>query len=836
MTRDPAPSRDPRPHGRVGLLDTLGREVRHAVRSLARSPSFTGITILTLALGIGATTGIFTLLDRVVLRPLPFPNEERLVWIESDVSGNATGRWGLSEAGYFYYRDNAHSLDGLGVYVASDQTPLVGREGAEVVSGAFVSAGLFDVLGLRATIGRRLTAEDDRPGGGDVAVLGHRFWMRRFNGDPRVIGTMLTIRGRPREIVGVLAPGANLPDASVDVWLPLNLDPAARPVNAHYLQAIGRLRPGLDASTAQRELAQLTARFPELFPSAYSTAFMQQYHFTPGVLPLRDHVVGGAKDRLWILLAAVGLVLVIACANVTNLFLVRLEARRRDAAIRTALGAGRGALAWHYLGESLLLALAAGALGLALAAGAIRVLLRLAPSSLPRLSEVQVGWEGAAFAAVVSLGAGVIFGLIPLLRRGVDITTLRESGRGLTASRPRQAARSALVVGQVGLALVLMAAAGLLLRSFQRLRAVQPGFDPNGVLAVDVSISSARYPTHEAAAAFYHELETRLGALPGVVSVGATQGLPLDDWGGCSVVFAQDKPLAPGEEPICVSTPKVTPTYFATMHIPVRGSTPTWSDVENHVSGVVVSRALAARLWPGEDPIGKGINSNGGTEAPYYRVVGVAGDVRAEDLQKPPVEEVYYPMVPLPKSFLWSPARGMTVVLRTTLANPADLTGAVRRVVRALDPEAPVANVRTMRQVVARSMARLSFTMLLLGVAAAMALVLSGVGLYGVVAYLVAQRRGEIGVRLALGAVPAQVGRLVVLQSVRLAVGGVALGLLGALAATRVLRSLLFGVSATDPVTLAGAALFLVAVAALASYAPARRAARVDPIEVLRGE
>jgi predicted permease len=719
----------------------------------------------------------------------------------------------------------------------TDMTVL-GGDGAERVPGVFASATLFDVLGLRTSLGRGLSADDDLPAGewgaGGVAVLSYRFWTSRFNRDPAILGKTLNVSGRLLEIIGVLAPGEELPQSNVDVWLPFNLNPANRPVNAHFLQAIGRLEDGVSIDAAQRELVQLTTRFPELFPSAYSTAFMEQYHFAPAVLSLREHVIGGAAKGLWILLAAVGLVLLIAGANVANLFLARLEGRRRELAIRTALGAERAHLAWHYLTESLLLTLLAGVCALALAYGGIHLLLGIAPSSIPRLSEVHLSWSSIAFAAVVSLVTGVIFGAIPMRRRDVDVGTLRENSRGLTAARGQHVARGILVVGQVALALMLLVAAGLLLQSFRHLRNVKPGFEPIGVLAVDISIPASRYGTYEAASAFYHDLQTRIAALPGVMSVGATQRLPLANWGGCATVYRQDKPLTEREEPPCIPNPHVSPGYFQTMRIHVRGEIPTWSDVENHVSGVVVSRALAERLWPGEDPIGKGVN-NGGLP-PFYRVVGVADDVRAADLQKPPVEAVYYPTIPITGGRLWSPVRSMSVVVRTRIANPLDLAPTIRRIVTEMDREVPIADMRTMEQVVAKSMARVSFNMLLLGIAAGMALILSAVGIYGVISYVVGQRRGEIGIRVALGARTTQVGGLVVLQSVRLAAAGVVLGLVGAIATTHALRSLLFAVSPTDPLTLGVVATILIAIAALASYIPARRAARVDPIEALRAQ
>jgi len=816
---------------RIDVRDALGREVRLAVRGLRRSPGFSLVVFATLALGIGAATAIFTLLDAVVLRPLPYPNETRLVWIESDVSGASSGPWGVSEAGYFYYRAHNRTLDAVGAFAIGD-APIATREGAESVPAAFTTASVFNVLGLRTVLGRPIQSDDDRPGKGSVVVLSHRFWMREFQGDPGIVGKTIRLGDESRTVVGVLAPGEEPPRQSVDLWLTLNLDPASPPVNSHYLTAVGRLAPGAEITAAQRDLASLTQRFPRDLPGAYSVDFMRQYHFAPDVLSLRAAVIGDAARGIWIVLAAAALLLVVACANVANLFLVRLEARRREVAIRLAIGAENAHLAWHYLTESLVLCLAAGVAGLGLASGAIRVLLAMAPSTLPRLAEVHLGWASAACALGLAVAAGAVFGALPLVRLRVDVDTLRDGSRGLTASRVRHAARGALVVTQTALALVLLAASGLMVRSLLHLRDVRPGFDPHGVIALDVGTSASHNATYEQAAAFWHALVDRVRAIPGVDGAGAISSLPVDGPGTCAILNIESHPLARGEQPPCVARPIVTPGYFQAMRIAVRGRAPTWDEVESHSAGVVVSGALAGRMWPNADPMGQGLNAGG--QPPFFRVVGVTGGVRAAGLDHPPTEVVYYPLVPITGSGLWGPARGLTVVARARSGSPAALVPAIRRALKDLDAEAPVANVRTMEDVVAHSMARTTFTMLLLGVAAAMALALSAVGMYGVIAYLVGQRRGEMGIRLALGADGRRVTRLVVGESAKLAATGVVIGLAGAAAVTRVMRTLLFDVSPTDPLTLGAVAMLLLAIAVAAAWVPARRAARVDPVEALR--
>ena len=840
-----------RDRNRLDMMDALRREGRHAVRSLLRTPAFSIIALVTLALGIGATTALYTILEAVVLRPLPYAGAERLVSVRhpAEVPGSGASRWGLSEAGYFYFRAQSRTLQELGVYTTGF-TSVLGERDAERARSAGVTHTLLTVLGARPEAGRLITAEDDRPGAAPVVMLGWDFWQRRWGGDPAVLGSTIQTSGGPAEVVGVLPPGFDLPQPGiggsgdlsgfrVDVWSPLQLSDTARAVNSHYLAGIGRLRDGVTAEMAERDLQTLTARLPELFPSAYSQSFMDEYKFRAGAAPLRDEVLGATIVRtLWVLFAATGLVLLIAGANVANLFLVRMEARRREAAIRDALGADRRHLAIHYLSESLLLSLAAGALGLLLAWALVKAVLVVAPSDLPRLDEVQLRWTVIAFAAAVSVATGLLFGTFPLLRpRVADTQTLREGSRGLSASPRQRAARNALVVAQVALALVLLVAAGLMGRSVAHLRQVDPGLRADGVLTFTLALPDARYRGDTAVALFHRRVQERLAALPGVTGVGVGAGLPLRDLGShCAVVFAEGQRPGDGAEPPCVPVPKVTPGYLEALGIQVRGRTHTWGDLDAGTGAAVVTQALADRLWPGEDPIGKGINSNGGDESGYYRVVGVVPELRAKGLDQPPTEMVFYPALHVPRSWVASWLVAPSYVVRTSLADPVSLVAAVRRTVAEVDPQVPMANVATMEQVLDRSMARTSFIMLLLGLASAMALLLSAVGIYGVISYIVGQRRSEIGVRIALGARVGEVARMVVLQSVALALAGVALGLVAAVGATRVLQSLLFGVSPTDPPVLGVVAAVLLLLAAVASFAPARRAASVDPVVALRGQ
>jgi putative ABC transport system permease protein len=831
-----------RDRSRIEILDTLGREIRHAARVLLRTPAFSLITFITLAIGIGATTAIYTVLDAVVMRPLPYREADRLVSVlhPTTVPGTGESKWGMSSAGYFYFKQQNHTLESLGGYQTSSLT-VTGTGPAEPARVGVVTASIFPTLRARAALGRLISDDDDKPSGPDVVVLSYEYWKRHFGGDRAVIGQVLQTSFKPFQIIGIAEPGLTLPKPGpwasttdlagfgVDLWMAEKLDPNAIPTNSHQYSGIGRLKPGVTAEDAQRDLTSLMANFPKLFPTAYSVGFIQKYNFRVGVAPMRDEVLGPKlATALWLLFAAVGVVLLIACANVANLFLVRMEARRRESAIRTALGADRRHMAFHFLSESLLLTIAAGVAGLVVALIVLRGLLAIAPTDIPRLATAGMTWIGVAFAATLSIGAGVLFGLIPLGRTKVDVATLREGGRGLTASTGQRMARNSLVVGQIALALMLLTAAGLMLRSFAKLREVKSGLEPAGVLTFEIGLPYSEYKTAAAGTAFQQQFQQRLAGLPGVKSVGAATGLPLQDFGsGCTVVFREGRPYDVDEKPPCVSTPSAMPGFFESLGIQVRGKTFAWSDVDpSNASATVaiVTQAMATRLWGNEDPIGKGVSIGGGAGRGFYRVAGVIPEIRAHGLDHSPSEIVFWAAANSDEAF----------TVRTTLADPTSLIPSIRSALAEMNPRIPITSVRTMTEIVDRSVARTSFIMTLLATAGSMALLLSAVGMYGVISYLVTQRRSEIGVRMALGAGIRQVAGLVLGQSVRLALIGVGIGLLGAIAGTRVLRSLLFGVSPTDPVVLIGASVALIVIAAVASLAPTRRAAKIDPVEAMR--
>ena len=837
-----------RSRARQELLHSIWRNARLALRTLARTPGFSVLAIITLSLGIGATAAIFSVLDSVVLRPLPFARPDELVALKHPavIPGSGASNWGLSAAGYHYIRAQSQTLADVGVFITFETT-FIHNADAERVPAARVSASLVNMLGLNASLGRTIMPSDDQPNAEPVVVLSHDAWKSRFGSDDSIIGTTVALGGFSVRIIGVMRPGAVLPFVAVgsenssggamhrvDFWLPSRLDKNAPPVNAHFLQAVARVKPVVAPQAVEAELNRLVSRFPEEFPTAYSTTFIKDYQFRISATPLRRDVLGSTERVLWLLLGAVALVFIIAAANVANLFLVRAEVRRRETGIRAALGAGRGQLALHYVSESLLLALVAAILGVLIARLGVQSLLALAPDGLPRLGEVHIGLRSIVITAALAAACGVVFGLFPLAGDPRSVLAMRDGGRGSTVSSGRLRVRSVMVVGQVTLALVLLAGAGLMVRTILELYAVRPGFDARGVLVADLPLSFARYRSFDDVALFHRTLVQRVSALPGVTSAGLGTSLPLESMGGCAIVYGEGRANDPNVEPPCVTAMLASPGYFAALGIPVRGRVPTWADLDGKTGAVVVTRALAERLWPGQEPLGRGVRSNGPTP-PYYRVVGVVDEIRGTGLERPPTEVVFYPMKPIPGANLWQPPNASSLVLRSDLANPSDLTASVRRIVTELDRSVPLANVRTMETVVRRSTARTAFIMALLSVAAAMAVILSAVGLYAVISYVVAQRRAEIGIRMALGARVDQVSRLIMVESLQLAGVGVLLGIGLSLVMNRMLSSLLFEVQPTDPLTLAAVSALLVGIAALASLVPARRASRVDPIEVLRG-
>jgi putative ABC transport system permease protein len=679
-------------------------------------------------------------------------------------------------------------------------------------------------------------------------VLAHGFWRSRFGGDAGVIGRTIDLGGIEAQVVGVLAEGTDLPEAAMtagrfrtDVWLSYGFD--ATSLHSHTLPALARLRPGATLESARAELDALRPGLMDAYPQIYTPAMFERYGLEPVLRPLRDDVVDDVARNLWILLGAVGLVLLIATANVANLFLVRIEGRRRELAVRAALGASRAAIARHCLAESAVLSLAGGAAALLLGSWGLGWLTSAAPVGIPRLDGVRLDASVAGFALALSLLVAAGLAAVAALRHDAPgaITMLGDGGRSATPGRERQRLRSTLVASQVALALVLVVGAGLLLESFRRLRAVDPGVDPDGVLTMELYLPPVRYQDGAARWAFYEALLERLRALPGVVAAGVGLDIPFGGGYGCTAQGFEDREVYTRLEDAglttCAGQTPITPGYFEALGIPLLAGR-TFTEADNTARGeavAVVSKAFAERFWPGEDPIGKGVAPNGRHDGPFYRVIGVVGDVYASSVHEEPAVAIYYPPVPIPGV---GPFGGVRIlpVLRTELADPASLLPAIRRAVAELDPAVALANVEELRTAVDRSMGRQSFTLALLGLAAVIALALAAIGLYGVVAYVVARRTAEIGVRIALGARARQVEGFVVARSLKLVLLGLAAGTFAALLLTRLLRGLLYGVDPTHPAAYVAAALLLAGVAACASWIPARRAARVDPVVALRAE
>jgi putative ABC transport system permease protein len=823
---------------RAEFFDTLRREMRHAATTLLRSPSFSLITCLTLALGLGAATTIFTLLDRVVLRPLAYPNAERMVHIGTlwpFVRQDA--EFAISRAQFFYFKQHSATLADLGLY-DTEMLPIPGdgEHATERVPALYASASLFSVLGIAPERGRLFTAEEGVPRHRRVALISHGYWVRRHGSDPSIVGKRVLLGADADdafEIIGVLPAGANVPDFKADIWIPNWLDPAERAQNNHTHSAIGVAKLGVTIEQVDSDVKRVEKQFEALWPDLGYKG-MNERGFLVRATWLQRQLVGDKVTRaLWILFGSVAVVLLIAAANVANLFLVRIDARRREVAVRTALGAGRQQLAVLFLGESLLLAAVSAVGAVLLSYLLLHVVLALAPQNLPRLDEVSLDWRGVTFCIAVAIGAAVVFGLLPLGAVSADVKLLREGGRGLTTSRGHNIARRALVVSQVALAVVLFSGAALMVKSYARLRQVRPGFDPAGVVSMDILLPySTRYQKYQQVTAFWHQLADRVGALPGVVGVGATETLPLTGQSGCTSV-ATSGALHTQDRGACVPTIPVAPGYFETMRIRVKGATPDWSSTEAMVGPVVLSKAFADQFFPDEDPVGRGIKINSNI-FPFFRIVGVAEDVRSNGLQKPPFNAVYFPLMPPVGSPGWDAGHYMSLVVRAPTARAEQLAQSVRGIVKELDPQVPVDNVQPMEVVVAKSMAQTSFTMMLLLISAAIALALSAVGIYGVISYVVSHRRAEIGIRMALGAQIGEVAQMVVSQSLMLAIVGVGIGTIAALLGTRLMQSLLFEVRANDPAVLVFTPIALLVIAGLASFAPARRAARVDPVEALR--
>jgi len=818
----------------------------YAWRSLRRAPVFTTTATLTLALGVGAVTAIFSVVNAVLLRPLPYPDAERLVGVGHTAPAINVGEIGQSLGTYFTYQRVGTSFDAMGLWTVESislSDPAGGSE-PERVRAAALTPSVLPILRVAPLRGRPFTEEEGRPNGAAVALIAEDFWRRRFNADPGLVGRTVQVDGRSVEVIGIMPRTFRFPDARTNAWLPLQMDPATTDGGGFNWSGIARLKPGVSRDAALRDVERGLARVPEFYPNLAPgmpmAGVIQNAKIAPTVRALRDDVIGAFAPVLWVVAATAGLVMLVACANVANLLLVRAEGRQRELTVRAALGAGHGQVLAHFLGESVVLAVLGGGLGVLLAVAGVALLVRYGPTELPRIAEVSVDTTTLLFAIVAAVVASLIATLVPALRQGrVNLgAMLREGGRSGTSGRARQRSRSVLVAVQVALAMVLLAGSGLLARSVMRLREVRPGFDASQVLTFRVELPQATYSTSASVVRFHSDLRERLSALPGVRAVGASTKLPLlIEGSNLNPMSREDRPPGPDELPPVTTFIRATDTYFRTMAIPlVAGRTFSGMTEAQSPQEVVVSRKMAADLWgdsTGQRALGQRLKGLNGLS---YTVIGVVETVLDSSLSAPPSTQLYFPVVPLAATGADRDIGSMSslsVVIRTA-GDPLALAPAVRRVVADLDRTLPVFNLQSMDAVMSQSYARLTFTLLVLAVAAGAALVLGAVGLYGVVAYVVTLRTKEIGVRIALGAQPRAVGRSVARQGVLLALGGAAVGLVAFTLLARTLRVFLFGVAPSDPITLLGVTLLLVTVAAAASWLPARRAARINPVEAMR--
>jgi predicted permease len=827
---------------------TMPHELRVALRRLARSPLFTATAILTLALGLGANTAVFTVLDAVLLEPLPYSEPERLVALGYDAPGAGFEDIPQSPAMHFTLVDEARSFEEVGMW-DDEGVAVTGVGEPELVDGMMVTERVLPMLGVEAQLGRIFSAEDDTPGAPRTLLLSHAYWQRRFGGDPRVLGRTLQVDGESFEIIGVLPADFRFLDRSPDLYYTGRFDRAKVILGQWNYPALARLRPAVSPEAAAAEIARLIPVAAERHPGGLTASMLEEARFTPKVHPLREEVVGDVGGVLWVLFGTVALVLVIACANVANLFLVRTEARQRETSLRRALGAGRSRLALHFLGESVLLGLLGGAVGLAFAAGGIRLLRQLGPRHLPRLEEIAIDGEALLFTLALSVLAGLAFGLVPLLRLGGgDLSrSLQDGGRGSSVGRERHRLRAALIVAQVALALVLLVGSGLMLRSFAALRGVGPGFDrPQEVLTFRLFIPYSEVRDELEAAQVYEQIARRVESLPEVERVAIASALPLGGISGADAVEVEGFPVPEGQLPPVLRFQFVSGKLFATLGTPmVTGRPIEWSDVHERRPVAVVSEGLARRYF-GEPSSALGKRLRTGTAGEdggfsmagtWREIVGVVADVPQEGIGQDPPELVYWPMV---MNDFWGGEvylqRSLGYVIRAHGPVSSGLVEQVRDAVWSVSPRLPVADAATLAEIHRRALARASFTVLMLGIASAVALALGIVGVYGALSYVVSQRTREIGVRMALGAGRGDVGAMIVRYSLVLVGLGVAIGLAAAVLMTRLMAQLLYGVQASDPLTYVTVAAGLGAVALLASMLAARRAAGVDPAEALRGD
>ena len=807
----------------VRVIENILQDIRYSFRLITKNPVFTLVVLLTLALGIGANTAIFSFANGILIRPLPYPQSDRLVVIDETALKRGINSMSVSFPNYLDWREQNSVFEDIGIYFGNNRFALSGIGPPEELRGSYISHGLFEILRVSPIVGRTFTESEDRENEDDVVILGYDLWQRRFGGDPNIIGQKVTFNNLSRTVVGVMPPGFKFPEVS-ELWAPVALTTKSFTRTDHGLNSIARLKDGVTLEQAQAEMNSIAARIEQQNP-------VTNEGLGVSVTSLHKNLTGDYRQALLVLLGVVGCVLLVACVNVANLMLARASARQKEVALRAALGASRWRVIQQLLVESLMLAVAGGVLGLVLSIWALKLLLGSIPIQLPFWMKFGLDLRVLAFTVGVTVLTGLLFGVIPALQTSrVDLNdTLKEGGRGsLTSTRNRS--RSLLVVSEIALSLVLLVGAGLMIQSFLRLRSVNVGLNPKGVMTVAVILPRMKYPEPPQREAFFKRLLERVSAIPGVESASATATLPLSGGGwGRSLTVEGFPVLSVGQAPMIQHT-VVTPNYFRTMGIPLRsGRDFTPADTKGAPLVTIIDDRLARHYWPNESPLGKRIRFGPPEDnEPWHTIVGVVSSVRHQRMQEDTRESVYLPHGEIS-------VNGMSLVTRTS-ADPQTLVGAIRREVGQLDPDIPIKELATMEQVMAESIWQPRLYATLFAVFAGGALILAVIGIYGVMAYLVVTRTHEIGIRIALGATTRDVLKLIVGRGMKLTAVGVLIGVSGAYALTRLMRGLLFNISATDPITFVLISLLLTLAAFLACYIPARRATKVNPLVALRYE
>jgi len=811
------------------------------VRRLVQMPIFTGIAVMTLAIGIGATSAIFTVVDGVLLKPLPYPDSDQLIVLDHDALGLNLKGAGMSPFLYFTYRDEARAFDRIGLW-RNARASVTGLAEPEEVSTIRVSEGVVPSLGVAPMIGRAFSAQDDSPGTQETVILMAGYWRRKFGADPSIVGRRIVLDGRARDIIGVMPDSFRFLDQQIAIIEPLRLNRSETHLGNFSFYGFARLKPGATIDQARADIRRMIPLSMERFPPypGFTAKLFQDARLEPAVRSLKQSVIGDIATLLWVLMGTIGIVLLIACANVANLLLVRAEGRQQELAIRAALGARWGRLTYELLLESLTLGVLGGAFGLALAYGAVRLLFLLAPANLPRLSEISIDASVLLFTAVVSIAAGLLFGLVPVIKyAGPHLNAaLRTGGRTFSQGRERHRARSTLVVVQVALALVLLVGSGLMIRTFQALRHVSPGFSrPEEIQTFRISIPSSQVKDDETAVRMEQAIADRIAAIPGVSSVGLTSIVPMTGLGWHDPIFNADTVPSDSKLPPLREFKMISPGLFQTLgNTIVAGRDFTWTDVFQKLPVAIVSENLARELWGQPDrAIGKRIRET--LNSPWREVVGVVSDARDDGVNQKPPTIAFWPimMSKFEGDDPWV-ERSPTYVVRSRRTGSSGFTNEISQAVWSVNPDLPLANVRTMGEIYDASLARTSFALVMLAIAGGMALLLGIAGIYGVISYVVSQRTREIGIRIALGAPNGEVRRLFIGYGAFLTSLGIVGGLAAAVALTRVMTSMLFDVSPLDPMTYGAVSMTLLLVAVVASALPALRATSIDPVEVLRAE